>query len=140
MIKVNFIKQFNIENIDLLVVIPSYKNKWVIMKNKKSDTYEFPSIEIENEENLIDIASDVIEKQVGAKKYNLLKMGIFEIKYDEGYSKFGVLYYSIINDFINNFNDNIEVINKMPLKKYWTYPKIHPKLFELKCASDYDEI
>ena len=120
-------------NIDIkfVVIIGIYNNKWVLVKHKERNTWEFPGGHCEKNETTKETAKRELFEETGANKFVLESIGFYSVENSKDKS-FGELFFANISNF-NNIPENFEMerrefFDKIP--KNLTYPSIYPILID----------
>lgn len=113
------------------VIVSKYRDKWVVVKNKKRTTWEIPGGTIEVGEKVQETAKRELFEETGAKEFNLIPICIYSVVRANENESFGGLYYAEIKEIreLPNFEiEEIKFVDDLP--KDLTYPDIQPHLFE----------
>lgn len=133
MISVKFYEKdkINKEDLKFAVIVSKYRDKWVVVRNKKRTTWEIPGGTIEKGEDVQETAKRELFEETGAKEFNLIPICIYSVVRANENESFGGLYYAEIKEIgeLPNFEiDEIKFVDNLP--KDLTYPDIQPNLFE----------
>jgi len=113
------------------VIVSKYRDKWVVVKNKKRTTWEIPGGTIEVGEKVQETAKRELFEETGAKNFTLIPVCIYSVIRDNEEESFGGLYYSEIKEMgeLPNFEiEEIKFVDELP--DNLTYPDIQPHLFK----------
>lgn len=119
------------ENMELIysVMIVKYKRKYVFVKHKDRDTWEFPGGRIEIGENSYSAAKRELFEETGAIDYKLKSYKIYSVSTKEEIS-YGEIFIGEIFEIGNLPELEIQEINFFDnLPQNLTYPEIIPIIF-----------
>jgi len=132
MIEVKFYENNNIsdQNIKFVVIMSEYKNKWIMVRHEKRNTWEIPGGHIEHLEKVEDAAKRELYEETGAIDFRLSPICIYSVTKDKE-ETFGQLYYANINK-LDKLPESeiaeIKLFDNMPEEV--TYPLIQPFLYD----------
>ena len=136
MVEVKFFEEVNDELLKFAVIIAKSNGKWVLCKQKGSNTYECPGGHRDAKENITDTARRELWEETGALDFSLIPICVYSVigqenKIHNEKETYGMLYYSEIKSFgqLPEFEiEKVELFDELP--ENWTYPSIQPKLLE----------
>lgn len=133
MTEVQFYKNNSIldEKIKFVVIMAEYKDKWVMVRHNKRETWEIPGGHVEKSEEIDDAASRELIEETGAREFELTPVCIYSVSRSGENKSFGQLYYSQIEkigDLPKSEIAEIKLVDRLP--EGLTYPSIQPKLFQ----------
>jgi len=136
MVEVKFYEDVDDELLKFAVIIAKSNGKWVLCKQKESDTYECPGGHRDEKENIMDTAKRELWEETGAIDFSLIPICVYSVIGKDNMIRneketYGMLYYSEIKSFsqLPKFEiEKVELFDELP--ENWTYPTIQPKLLE----------
>lgn len=132
MIQVNFYKNKSTskENIDFVVVMARYNNKWIIARHQDRQTWEIPGGHVELKEEIIDAAYRELYEETGSKEATLEPVCVYSVVKDDK-ETYGQLYYGevkVLGNLPPSEIKEIKFVDKLPNEL--TYPAIQPLLYD----------
>lgn len=117
------------------VIVCKCKEKWVLCRQKKRNTYEFPGGHREPGEDIILTARRELYEETGALVYSIQPIcaySVMGLKEDQDQEKtYGMLYYADILQLGEMPDYEMETVVLFEhLPNNWTYPEIQPALLQ----------
>ncbi|BBB90929.1 MAG TPA: NUDIX domain-containing protein [Methylomusa anaerophila] len=119
------------EDINFVVIVSRYHDKWIMARHKERTTWEIPGGHREPLEDIDLAAHRELFEETGAKEFALFPVCIYSVSNEETIS-FGKLYYAevtSIGPLPNSEIEEIHLVSEFP-ETNLTYPLIMPFLYK----------
>ena len=117
-----------------VVIVASWRGKWIFCKHKERDTWEIPGGHIEPGETPLEAARRELFEETGAIKADMVQVCLYSVEPCDGTGRtsYGALYDADVRELgplpENMEMEKISFFDSLPEKL--TYPMIQPKLLE----------
>ena len=128
-----FYKNLKTKNISIVLIFAKYKNKWLLCKHKKRDTYEICGGHIENGESIYNAAKRELYEESGALVKDIKLMGyLSKVINTDKPRQYAAVFIADIDKIENLPNYEMKEIALMDeFPENTTYPETYNKLLKL---------
>lgn len=107
-----------------------YRDKWVFVKHKERETFEFPGGHIEKGEEVLEAAKRELKEESGAETFSIEPTCEYYVERDgeRSYGRIHMAYIDVLGELPNMEIESVHMFEQLPEKL--TYPDIVPTLFK----------